>query len=163
MNKQEIRNHILKTLWDSWDRNKHIGLYHGVFSQQAFDEFEDTIIEVVEELKSKGLFNDNYGGELTGRGIIYAEEQNVANPERLLYHQNLRHKILSFLFELGYSECIHLTKLADELNSGINEVGEEHHLLYQLGLVKSHDPSISREGIDYWNEYLRLESFKTEF
>jgi hypothetical protein len=167
MNKQEIRNHILKTLWDSWDKNNNIGLYLGVFSPLMFEQFEDTIVEVIENLQSEELYRDSYGGELTGKGIKHAEEQNLADAERVLYHQNLRHKILSLLFQLneskGYSASIQLTELTKEINTDINEIGEEHHLLCELGLVKNHHPSITREGIDYWNKYLLLESFKNEF
>ncbi len=64
MNKQEIKNHILKTLWYSWHKGNDISLYLDVFSSQAFEQFEDTINEVIEELISKEFYRDSYGGEL---------------------------------------------------------------------------------------------------
>jgi hypothetical protein len=129
-----------------------------------FDEFGDTIGEVTQELESEGLYRGDYD-ELTSKGIIYAEEQNLADPERVLYHQNLRHKILSFLFQFGESKGYweYITELAEEMNADINQIDEEYRLLYERGLVKNDYPSISREGIDYWKNYLRLESFKDEF
>ncbi|MDQ3040983.1 MAG: restriction endonuclease [Acidobacteriota bacterium] len=167
MNKQEIKNHILKTFWDSWDKNKNISLYLGVFSPEIYEQNEDTIDEIIEELKSKEFYNDSYGGEMTGKGIVYSESQNLVEAERIQYHQSLRHKILSFLFQLyeskGYSECIHLLELTKKLEADIDEIAKEHQLLGEIGLVKNHHPSISREGIEYWNEHLLLESFKNEF
>lgn len=166
MNKQEIRNHILKTLWDSWDKNKQIGLYLGIFSQEMFDEFGDTIGEVTQELESEGLYRGDYE-ELTGKGLIYAENQHLVDPERVLYHQNFRHKILSFLFQLyenkGFWEGTHIIELAEKMNADINQIDEEYRVLYELDFVKNDHLSISREGIEYWKRHLRLESFKAEF
>jgi predicted transcriptional regulator with HTH domain len=129
-------------------------------------------MEVIENLQSEELYSENYRGELTGRGIIHTEEQNLVDKERVLYHRNLRHKILSILFQIykseGYSAEIPLTKLTEIINKetngfDINKIGNEYHLLSQIGLVKKVHPSISREGIEYWNTYLLLESFKNEF
>ncbi len=172
MNKEEIRNHILKNFWNSWDKDKSIGLYHGVISPSMLEEFEDIITEVIEDLQSEELYDENYGGELTGKGIIHTEEQNLVDEERVLYHRNLRHKILSFLFHLykteGYSAEIHLIKLTEIINNETNEfdtnkIDNEYEILRQIGLAKKTHPSISREGIEYWNEHLLLESFRDEF
>ncbi len=167
MNKQEIKNHILKTLWYSWHKGNDISLYLDVFSPQAFEQFEDTINEVIEELISKEFYRDSYGGELSGKGIIYAEEQDLVDAERVFYHRNLRCKILSFLFRLyenkGYSARVHLTELTKEINADVDKIEKEYQLLCELGLIKNSHPSISREGIEYWNKHLRLESFKNEF
>jgi hypothetical protein len=167
MNKQEIRNHILKTQWESWHKTGHFAsLWGSVFPYNVPEQEADNIMEVVRELEDEGYFCLDFNGELTGKGIVYTEEQNLVNAEKVLYHQELRHKILSFLFQLHESKErseIHITKLAAELNLDIGKLAEEHQVLAELGLVKDSHPSISRKGIEYWKEHLLLESFKNEF
>lgn len=168
MNKQEIRNHILKTQWESWHENGHFAyLFGSVFPHDVSEQEADNIMEVARELIAEGYYRDEFGGELTGKGIFYTEEQNLVDAEKVLYHRNLRHKILFYLFQLyenkGYSECIHLTKLTEEINVDINKLDDDYQVLSELGLVKKLHPSISREGIEYWKEQLLLKSLKSKF
>lgn len=62
MNKEEIESHILKTFWESWDENRNISLYLGVFSPEMYEQNEDVVDEIIKGLKSKEFYSDNYGG-----------------------------------------------------------------------------------------------------
>ena len=167
MDKQEIRNHILKTEWESWHESGHFAsLWGSVFPYDVSEQEADNIMEAVRELETEGYFCLDFQGELTRKGIAYTEEQNLVDADKVLYHRELRRKILSFLFQLheskGRSE-IHITQLAAELNIDMNRLDEEYRVLTSLGYAKHPNPSISREGIEYWKEQLLLKSLKSEF
>lgn len=166
MNKQEIRNDILKTQWESWHESGRLPrVFGGVFDYQQPEQEAEKIDEVMRELDAEGYFSYKLA-KLTSKGIVYAEEQDLVDAEKVLYHWEIRHKILSFLFQLheskGRSE-IHITQLAAELNIDMDKLDEEYRVLTALGYVKHPNPSINSAGIEYWNEQLLLESFKKRF
>lgn len=166
MNKQYIRNKILKIQWEGWRENgEQPSIYGGVFDHNPPEKEAEIINEVMGELEAEGYFSDGFA-ELTGKGIDYAEKQNLVDAEKVSYHWELRHKILSLFYQLHESEersDIHLNNLSYELNIDTGKLAQELHVLSALDYVKQSEQSISGKGIEYWKEHLLLESFECDF